>query len=311
MRVILTYIICITSILAWAKANNQPTSAPAGADDRDNYPPAELVDKCAVKAAQIRNKIAKLGDEGFTTVVHPPFVTVGNMSREKVNAYASQSIKTPAEAMWNSYFKNKPAHPIIVYLFADADSYKTWAKKILDDDEVPYYGYYRSSNRTLVMNIGTGTGTLVHELTHALIAYDFPNVPTWLNEGLASLHEQCSVRKNGITGLVNWRLPALQNAIKNDKLRSLCDLVTKRDFYGRLRGLNYAQARYFVMYMQQRRVLKNFYRHFRDSYDTENANDVEAIEHIFGSDIREIEKKFLKWVASLKYPPESTPTNSN
>ena len=37
------------------------------------------------------------------------------------------------------------------------------------------------------MNIGTGGGTLVHELTHSLIAFDFPHVPDWFNEGLASL----------------------------------------------------------------------------------------------------------------------------
>src|SRR5205809_422641 len=81
------------------------------------------------------------------------------------------------------------------------------AKKWFDDDDVPHYGFYRHRDHTMLMNVGTGTGTLVHELTHALIAPDFPNVPDWFNEGFASLYEQCSLGPDTITGHENWRLP--------------------------------------------------------------------------------------------------------
>ncbi len=73
----------------------------------------------------------------------------------------------------------------------------------------------------MLMNVGTGTGTLVHELTHALIKPDFPQVPSWFNEGLASLFEQCTLDNGDICGLPNWRLPDLQNAIRKNELRSL------------------------------------------------------------------------------------------
>src|SRR5437764_1129850 len=84
------------------------------------------------------------------------------------------------------------------------------------------------------------------QLTHALIAPDMPDVPSWFNEGLASLYEQSRFTPDGgIRGLKNWRLPALQRAIREKKLRPLAELMADDDFYNDERaGLNYAQARY-------------------------------------------------------------------
>ena len=73
-----------------------------------------------------------------------------------------------------------------------------WAKKLYDDDDLSKYGYYKPSEKTMLMNINTGTGTLVHEMTHALVRYDFPDIPSWFNEGLGSLYERCSLNNRTI-----------------------------------------------------------------------------------------------------------------
>ena len=232
--------------------------------------------------------------------MRPPFVVAGDMSQRRLEACARQSVVNPAHSMWASYFNKKPDKVITVLLFTGDKSYRSWAKKLFNDDRLPHFGYYRPTDRTLVMNISTGTGTLVHELTHALIVYHFPDVPDWFNEGLASLHEQCTVGPKKITGLTNWRLPALQTAIKAGTLRPLRDLVTKRDFYGRQQGLNYAQARYFCMYMQKLGLLQKFYKHFRANHTGRDA-DVKAIEHIFGKKLPEIEKAYISWVKTLRF----------
>jgi len=260
------------------------------------YPPIELVAGCGRKAAEIRRQYgAKLN-----VVAHPPFVIAGDMPVAQLDSYAKLSVVRPARAMWAAYFDKKPDQVITTFLFAGPDNYKLHARKDYPDGGAPYYGYYSPAGRTMVMNINTGSGTLVHELTHALIVYDFPNLPTWFNEALASLHEQCNVEEDGITGLPNWRLPGLQAAISGGKLRPLAELVTKRDFYGPAQGVNYAQARYFVMYMQHKGLLRGFYRYFRGHADGDGA-DVRAIEHVFGRKITEIEPAFIAWVKTLKF----------
>ena len=51
-----------------------------------------------------------------------------------------------------------------------------------------------------MMNIGTGGGTLVHEIVHPFVAANFPHCPPWFNEGLGSLYEQCGEEDGRIHG---------------------------------------------------------------------------------------------------------------
>ena len=201
--------------------------------------------------------------------------------------------------MWKTYFQKRPGEPVTVLLFVDANSYTAWAKKLFNDTGLSPYGYYKREVRTLVMNIGTGPGTLIHELTHALISPDFPLVPDWFNEGLASLHEGCMVREDRIVGMVNWRLPGLREAMEKGKLRPLEELLTAGDFYGDNRGVNYAEARYFCMYVQQNSLLEKFYKQFHDSHEGKRAA-VDAVEAVFGKKIGQVDKEFVAWLKTLK-----------
>ncbi|HUT61673.1 MAG TPA: hypothetical protein VNA25_27860 [Phycisphaerae bacterium] len=280
-------------------ARSRPAGAPASRPARPpEYPPPALVKACNREADKLRARL----DDTFAVTVSAPFIIAGNMAKPQLGRYAEGSVVRPAKAMWASYFDAKPTRPITILLFADANSYALWARKLFNDTPVPHFGYYKPGVRTMVMNISTGTGTLVHELTHSLIVYDFPKVPDWFNEGLASLHEQCSVRPDRIIGLTNWRLPGLQAAIRADKLRPLEDLITADDFYGRQQGINYAQARYFCMYMQTRGVLVEFYKHFRRNH-AGRRDAVLAVEKVFGKKIADVEKDFLAWVQTLRFPP--------
>ncbi len=276
------------------RSATRPATAPA--TTRESYPGRRLVKASGAAAERLRRRL----DDSFEVVVSPPFVVAGNLPRREVLALTRGTILAAAEAMWASYFRKKPDKVITVLLFKDDKTYRHWARRLFNDRSVSYFGYYKPRDRTMVMNINTGTGTLVHELTHALIVYDFPDVPTWFNEGLGTLHEQCRVGRTKITGLVNWRLPALRAAIGKGQLRPLRDLITRRDFSGRLRGLNYAQARYFTMYMQNRRLLGKFYRRFRDHHIGPDA-DAKAVEHVFGKKIEQVEQEFIAWVKTLRY----------
>jgi hypothetical protein len=154
----------------------------------------------------------------------------------------------------------------------------------------------------MLMNISTGTGTLVHELTHALVRYDFGDIPSWFNEGLGSLYERCSLNNNEILGYVNWRLPELQDAVKDGSYTSLDALLKTNydEFYGTKSSFNYAQARYLCMFLQEKGLLKKFYKLFRDTYNDDNTGK-KQIEKVYGKSLTELEEDYLIWVKTLKY----------
>lgn len=276
-------------------ASPPPMSASAPASKEAAYPPPSLAAACEKAAGDLRKRM----HAGFLIQSHPPFVLAGNMPVQQMKDYVEWSVLRPAEVMWKCYFRHRPDQVITILLFTDDASYREWANRLFRDEKVPHFGYYRPRERTLVMNIDTGSGTLVHELTHALIVYDFPDVPTWFNEGLASLHEQCTIREEEIVGWVNWRLPVLKKAMAENRLRPLRELLTKDDFYGAQLGENYAQARYFVMYMQEQKLLRQFYVQLRDHHDGQTPS-VKAVEAVFGKDLDQVEKAFLAWAATLK-----------
>lgn len=263
-----------------------PSSAPA-------YPSALLAAGCVKQADELGR-----AHKDFGVVIEPPFVVAGDMPAVVLRRHAEASVVRPAKVMWASYFAQKPDKPITILLFDGKEGYGKYAKADYPGGDFPFFGYYSNATRTMVMNIQTGGGTLVHELTHALIVYDFAAVPSWFNEGMASLHEQCSIGDKEIVGLVNWRLPGLQSAMKDGKLRPLRDLVSKGDFYGAQSGTNYAQARYFCLYMQRLGLLGKFYRHFRDH---SAGADALAVEHVFERKLEDVEKDYLAWVKTLKF----------
>jgi hypothetical protein len=265
-------------------ASSAPASRTTTAPAPGKYPSDELVAACAKKAEALRAKL----DKTFQITVTPPFVVAGNLPAAEVEGYAKYTVLRSANALWSSFIKAKPDQVIAVLLFSDEKSYRSWAQKLFNDTNVAFYGYYKPDERTLVMNISTGGGTLVHELTHALVVYDFPDQPQWFNEGLASLYEQCNIAEDRIVGLVNWRLKGLRDAMDAGKLRPLRELV------------NYAQARYFCQHMQEKGLLAKFYAYLRDNNNGDEAS-VKAVEHVFGRKIEEVEKDFLAWVKTLRF----------
>lgn len=243
----------------------------------------------------------QLSDD-FIVQGHSCFIIVSNLSEAETEKIVSNTIDRAYDCFYNDFFSAKPDELTTIFLFGDDKSYRYWAKTLYDDDDLSRYGYYKPYARTMLMNINTGTGTLVHELTHALVRYDFPDIPSWFNEGLGSLYERCSLNDRQILGYVNWRLPALQDAIEGKYYTSL-DKLTKTDydeFYGNGSDVNYAQARYLCLYLQEQGLLKSYYKHFRDTYTSDNTGKSQ-LEKITGKDLQSLDDDYVKWVKTLKY----------
>ena len=133
-------------------------------------------------------------------------------------------------------------------------------------------------------------------------------MPSWFNEGLASLYEQCAISRDNrsITGLANWRLPALKQAIRRETLRPLRELIEDEHFYADDRvGMNYAQARYLLMYLQEKKLLTDYYAHFRVTPDLiELRNLLEVADLIVRSALSRQESRGLHYTLDF---PETLP----
>ncbi|CAN5747058.1 hypothetical protein BH20VER1_BH20VER1_32040 [soil metagenome] len=244
---------------------------------------------------------ARFQAEGMDTLISPPFVLAGDGGVARLERYRDRSVLAAAEAMHRQFFRTRPDKPILILLFESEGPYRRLAKKWFGDDDVTRFGYFRRDN-IMVMNVGTGTGTLVHELTHALIRPDFPDVPDWFNEGLGSLFEQCTIEGGQIRGLTNWRLPALQKAIRADKLRPLRELIESDHFYGDSHvGMNYAQARYLLMYLQEHEQLGMFYSQLKADH-VDDPSGLKTLQATIAPDsLDPFAGKWRQWVLRLRF----------
>jgi hypothetical protein len=250
----------------------------------------------AAVAAEIRKE---LGDDVRVERVEDVFIVATNDGAASFQA-CQGTIARMYRYLMRDYFARKPEKPIRVYLFKDKASYEDYCRRAYEKPPSTPFGFYMARERKMVMNISTGTGTLAHELVHPLLAEDFPGVPSWFNEGFASLYEQSGTRGDRVVGHVNWRLPGLHKALKGRGVSLDALLRTSTDeFYGDDRGVNYAAARYLCLWLQEKDLLIAFYRAFKASHG-EDATGRAALEKAVGSPLAEIEAAWKEWALKLK-----------
>ncbi len=245
----------------------------------------------------------------FPLIRAEPFLVTGDIGEAKVRRLVERTIGPCTRALYHDFFEKRPDFVITIFLFGDDTSYRTWSKKLFGREPTTKFGYYLQGEQALVMNIATGSGTLVHEMVHPLMAVDFPRSPAWFNEGMGSLFEQCQVKEGlGLRGLVNWRLPILRRAIGTERYVPLERLVatSTREFYGRNQGVHYAEARYLLLYAQEKGLLRGLYRDFRAHVEQDPTGRL-SLEKTFGKPLSDVESDWLTWVKTLRWPPVSQP----
>ncbi len=303
LLVSLEFILALGAAAPVEAAGEVSTPREAPRDVRDDAPrrraPRTIDEKTQSLLAEWRERFDA---ENFSYTTTGPFVIAGDGNRVRLRRYRDGTIRAAARALAATFFDKKPDEPVLILLFESAGPYRRLAKKWFDDPDVPHYGFFRRSDGVMLMNVGTGTGTLVHELVHALMAPDFPDCPDWFNEGLASLYEQCSLDGDTITGHENWRLPALQNAIRAKELRPLEEMISDADFYSdALVGINYAQARYLMFYLQEKGLLSTYYKRFRANVKADPSGLATLKQVLKTDDLARFEKDWRKWVLTLRF----------
>ena len=243
----------------------------------------------------------RLPSKEFTIVVQPPFVVVGDEPASVVQERAEGTIKWAVEKLKQDFFTEDPKEILDIWLFRSAYSYEKHALELFKAKPHTPYGYYSSEHKSLIMNISTGGGTLVHEIVHPFMEANFPACPPWLNEGMGSLYEQCGEQDGHIHGYVNWRLPGLQKAIKAGTVPAFRTLMAMDPnlFYGDRSGVNYAQARYLCYYLQEKGLLVKFYKQFlaRREKDPSGFETLKAV--LRESDMDQFKRRWERYVLQL------------
>ena len=118
---------------------------------------------------------------GFSVLVQPPFVVIGDEPLDKLRTYSTMTVKWAVEKLKQDFFKKDPKDILDIWLFRDETSYEKYTAAIFGDNPETPYGYYSPTHKALIMNIATGGGTLVHEIVHPFMAANFPECPPWFN----------------------------------------------------------------------------------------------------------------------------------
>jgi hypothetical protein len=255
----------------------------------------------------IADQKKRFGDaaKDLWAVIEPPFVVWGDAGPRQVQNSATNVVRWTVRHLEADFFPKPPDGIYDIYLFQNAESYERHAFAMWHVHPDTPFGYATASQHALVMNFGTGGGTLVHEMVHPYMAANFPNVPTWLNEGLASLYEQSDERDGKMVGLTNWRLAGLNEAIKAGRIGPFSQFVrfTDAQFRDDDEAAHYGQARYLMLFLQERGLLQKFVKRALE-LQAEDPTAGRALQETLGADWKGLDARWRKWVATLRFPEQ-------
>ncbi len=263
-----------------------------------------LVRPSSPTPAEVSQHVQKLKETlppGFTLAWEKPFLVIGNEAPETVRSRGKDVVRWTRDLLLKDFFEKAPSKLEEVWVFKDATTYEHASRTLFATEPTTPYGYYLSSRRAMVMNIRPGYGTLTHELVHPFMHENWPDGPAWLNEGLGSLFEFPGERDGHFIGQLNWRLPAVQAAIRDKSVLKLSELISTSDeaFYADDSGVHYAMARYLCYWLQERGLLIRFVRRAQALKATDHSAG-KALEEVLGGPPDTFQKDWEKFVLGLK-----------
>lgn len=238
---------------------------------------------------------------GFAVLYVAPFAIAGQGPRDSIKEIAQQVVGISAAFLKKEYFPRDPKDIVTLWMFEGETSYRSHVNRLFGGVPPSPYGYYDPCNDILAADISLGLGTVIHEMVHAFMEANFPDCPAWFNEGLASLYEHTETEDGRVRGLVNWRLPPLKASIQRKKLPSLDDLLatSSGEFYGDRRGTYYAMARYLMYYLQEKKLLSNYYHRFLQTHSEDPTGKTALLEVLRIGNLDAFQRQWETFVTAL------------
>lgn len=278
----------------------QPTSASQNqqprTDRRSVRPriPQTLADRCQTTARRLRESLPA----GFAIATQPPFVIAGDLPKPQLEQIRTNVIGPVSRALQATYFTSPPQYPISIVICSTEEIFRQLAQEWDGHLDAGYHGYYQRDKRRVLLDLEAGNGSLAHELTHALSHADCPLLPEWFDEGLGALHEEAQYAPDGhrLIGLPNWRCSLTRRACQTGRLPPVRKLADPQNFRSGDVGLNYAVSRSICLFLQDRRVLTEYYQALKTRSGTD-PHGLRTLCRILGvTDEDQFERQFAAWI---------------
>jgi hypothetical protein len=237
--------------------------------------------------------------EGFSVIKYKYFVVFSDLDEKLTYQLITSDINYTIEAMKDNYVQTLPDNITPLILFKDYDRYRNYvlANYDIPEHDLSPYGFYKISKNVIVIRYVSWKGSIMHEVTHRFLRSDFPDVPSWFDEGFAALHEKSAYKKGELKGEFSWRIIAIRRALDGNKYTGLRKLMETNDdeLYGARSTFYYAQARYLLMYVQEKGKLKDYYKSFKNTYEKDGTG-ITQMEKILKKPLKEIDEEFLEYL---------------
>ena len=236
----------------------------------------------------------------FTVLGAEPFVVIAELPEADAKVYAERARSLVAEYK-GGIFARDPHTVTDVWLFADTESYKAGVRDLLEEYPRSLAGFYSPNKRAVVVNLAARSETLAHEIVHPYLAANYPELPAWVDEGLAALFERTETTSVGLAFLPGDRLPKLQQAVTEGTLPSIAAFTagTDQDFYGDPKYNSYGHARYLMLFLESEGLLPSYLQKLEDARHTD-ATGYFALLYVTGSETgEELQVRWEAFVLSL------------
>jgi hypothetical protein len=247
-------------------------------------------------------------DSGFRIVSYRNFTPAQQkVMLDKLNCYLSFFL--------SKYHLTRPPFTITVYLEGSKDAVRKIAASLhgLEVSKMAIGYTYAQDYSIIAVSTGiTISPTAFHELFHVVSNNSKGFLPAWLDEGVAAIyewpnHKSCS----DISGLDDWRGLILKGNEGHFPVAPISGLVSMdwgefnneaHEFGTEPQILNYALARYFMMYLDERGVLDKYFNKLFQ-IDTAyvkrypNSFQVKILEEVCDNKaVKDIDNDFKQWM---------------